>query len=422
MLEWFNWFRQQPFSFKWFLVVVLVRPFVDALWFVKKMGVFSPLQVIGVLTILLASVYSIKLKPAKKGLLPIVFIVFAVLLAYNQYLLVAESFSVQTIGYILRTISPIFIFFYLTRVITNRERLHGLLDTFLISSIFPLLMLFYEAIFTPINYVALPESRGGGYRLTGLYADLFSYMSFVIGDFFILSYYLFSRHYYSKLKTSIRYVLLVLVLTVFALLGLKHQASWGVFLAVILSFGVFISSSIVEGKKYALLLLILLVAGGPFLLERQLNQLFSKEIAAYNVEANQDRALNGRIKRWERYFATWDKLSLWSKGIGVSTSNLPFRTKFIMTSSGMHSDYVRFLFGTGIVGLMSFLLFYVTLAIKSLKLLPPERYFVVTSVLIFSLYSITANPFGSSGSLFYIIAAGFVIALQPVYKFYQVEL
>lgn len=416
--QWRNWFSKQPWSYKWFLWLVLLRPVIDVFWFVKETALFSPLQVAGVLTVFLSIIYGIRLS-GRKGQIPFVFRLFTALLVVNLFLISAEVWSFGSWINFVRYCTPIALFVYLVKVMRNEARFLGFVYTFLVSSVFPLSMLYYEAVFDPITYVPISEGRGGGYRLTGLYADLFNYMSYIIGDFLLLSY-LFVRSLgksRSQQAGALK-IALVLLLAVVGLLGLKHQASWIVF--------VFILASVVLSgfgskrvKQYVLMIGFPMLLITPVVILPTLEELFAKELSAYRGEADSNRIFNGRFIRWEYYFEAWEEASLISKLTGVSFSSLDSKRKAAMTGGGMHSDYVRFLFATGIIGLASLLLFYLRVFLGRGRFRNPEKFIIGTSVGIMCLYSVTSNPFGSSGSLMFVLFSSMALSLNSSSWFYS---
>lgn len=420
--KWRVWFGKQPFSFKWFLWLVLLRPIIDVFWFVKETSSFSPLQIAGLLTFFFSFVYAVRLPNQKKNQFPTAFLVFAILLVVNLLLITIESGSIA--GYIrfLRFLSPIFLFVYLVKVIRTKSRFEGLLFTFLVSSIFPLAMLYYESIFDPISQVEISDKRGGGFRLTGLYADLFNYMSYLIGDLLILSYF-FVKSLKNAKKSTVKlwHIGAVLSLALVGISGLKHQASWVVMFFIIASVVLFNFKN-QRVKRYIFTIGFPLMLLAPVVVFPKLEKLFAKELNAYSGEASSKKIMNGRLVRWEYFFEKWTESSTVSKILGVSFSNLPVANKKTMSSGGMHSDYVRFLFTTGIIGLVAFLLFYFRVFLGKANFEPPEKFFIATSLGIMCLYSVSSNPFGSSGSLMFVLFPGLGISLNSAHQFYGRQL
>jgi hypothetical protein len=415
--QWRRWFSKQPWSYKWFLWLVLLRPIIDVFWYVKETALFSPLQLAGIFTFFFSLIYSLRLPSQGKRQYPLAFNLFAGLLIMNLLLITVEVGSAGAFIRFVRFITPVILFAYLVKVMKNQERFHGFLFTFLISSIFPLAMLYYETIFDPISYVELSEKRGGGYRLTGLYADLFNYMSYLIGDLLIFGY-LFVRSLKKGRKPigAIKIIAVVSLATV-GIAGLKHQASWIVMVFIIVSV-VLAGFNNQRVKRYILFIGFPLLFVAPVLILPKVEALFAKEIKAYTGEGDSDRILNGRLIRWERHFSVWEDASTLSKFFGVSLDGMPAQQKTAMTGGGMHSDYVRFLFAAGIVGLIAFLIFYLRVYMGGRKYRKPEKFFIVTSVGIMCLYSVTSNPFGSSGSLMFLLFSGMALSLNNSKQFY----
>jgi len=79
-------------------------------------------------------------------------------------------------------------------------------------------------------------------------------------------------------------------------------------------------------------------------------------------------------------------------------------------SGGMHSDYVRFLFATGYLGIFMYLMFYVSVLVRTKGMEKPEKFLVLSGIAIMLLYAVSANPFGSSGSLIFLTMAIFAFA------------
>jgi O-antigen ligase len=193
-------------------------------------------------------------------------------------------------------------------------------------------------------------------------------------------------------------------LILIGLLSLSHQASWAVFFTILFLF-LWFSRGSKTSKKIWGILLISSIVGGSFFLENYITPLFNKEISAYQGTLNQEKALNGRIVRWKIYFDRWDKMSIGSHLFGVGTTGSVY-TKSMM-SGGMHSDYVRFLFSTGILGVLSYILFYIFLLFRKKGLQKPDKFILLSGIAVMILYAISANPFGASGSLIYVILATF---------------
>ena len=63
-----------------------------------------------------------------------------------------------------------------------------------------------------------------------------------------------------------------------------------------------------------------------------------------------------------------------------------------MVSGGMHSDYVRVIFLSGILGFIFYMLFLLNLLMRARKIAIPERFLVFGGVGTVMLYSVSTNP------------------------------
>ena len=110
------------------------------------------------------------------------------------------------------------------------------LITFLIASLFPAATLYYEILLNPIREVYNTDSRGGGLRLSGFYADLFGYMSHLICGFIAYCYF-YIKNIDKKKKHFVfgnMGFVVVLMITLVGIYNLRHQASWAVSLILLL--------------------------------------------------------------------------------------------------------------------------------------------------------------------------------------------
>ena len=344
---WYSWFKKQSWVIKWFLWLILLMPIIAM--FHDKSGGFSVLQVSGTISFL-AYLNIIAARRIKLKTFELVIFIFGVLLIFNNGIYFILNISASNFGFALRNILPLLLYFYLRRVVKTRFDLDGILQTFLIASIFPLTIMLYEFFFAPIKEVYTNESRGGFARLSGFYADIFSYMAYVIGDFVIISYFLLRRKVsFTALQFGLFFGLIII-----GLLSLSHQASWIVFVVLLVFFMWFSFGSKVSSKVWGTILIGIAVGGG-FLLDSYIEPLFNKELSVYRGVADQDKVLNGRIVRWKAYFDRWEDLPFGSHLFGVGASGSEYSRS--MMSGGMHSDYVRFLFATGYLGIFMYLMF-----------------------------------------------------------------
>ena len=394
---WKNWFNQLHWTRKWFPVFVLIRPLVDNFFWLKEISpLLSPLTIVGVLTPLLCiiSFYNHKM-PGKirnsvDGLMnsygAIVFINCVVVLVYH--------FSIDFLGEAIKFVTPTFLFLYARRFIQSKDDLIFILYTFLLSCSIPLAIFGYELVFGPIRPTYLSEGRGGGSRIRGQYGDIMSYAVYITGAFLIYSYLyidgIYSRWWIGKKKITSARMFIVFCICLLGLISIKHVSSWTVFLflcGLILMFNSKRSKGLIATIFFLILLLPIF---GPMLYQSQIEPLISKEINVVKGDAEVNRAFNGRMDRWENYFAIWSDLPLYSHFVGISFTGEE-KTP-VMLSGGMHSDFVRNLFLCGFIGLGLFLMFFLSIFNRNTRFRVPERFLIVSSVGVFILYAISTLP------------------------------
>jgi hypothetical protein len=398
-----RWFTSRQLSFKWMLWVILLFPFFAATWEMKQIVGISPLQILGLFVFVISFVSGLLLKSTSKGF-PLILKLFLFILLINLLFLnlYEVNFGLFTDG--IRTLLPFTLLFYFRKSINSIYDFEGFLITFVIACIFPLCTLFYEITFDPIRTVYNTASRGGGLRLSGFYANLFGYMGHLICSFIIYCYFYLKnldnkqKHYsYSTLGFTV-----VLALTLTGIHNLRHQASWAVIL-ILLSLFIYMSTKKTTFFK-AIMFIFILIYVITFFYTEIFQILYAKDINVFSGDAQTTAALNGRVWIWDKYFTFWDDFGGTSKLFGVGLEQHP--ASKIMMSGGMHSDYVRFLFSTGIIGVFLYISFLVLNLINGMnKSLVRLKFIQIASVVTIILYGISSLPLLASGSLMYFVLA-----------------
>ncbi|WP_412560016.1 O-antigen ligase family protein [Winogradskyella sp. MIT101101] len=398
-----KWFATRPINLKWMLLVILVFPMFAATWEMKKSSGFSPLQLLGLLVFAFAFM-SIISKKTKAPNLFFLFYVFLFLLITNLLLVFFYEGSFSQFGDTIRTILPFLLFFYFRKHLNSVIDIEGFLITFLIASVFPISTLYYEILFNPIREVYNTASRGGGLRLSGFYADLFGYMSHLICGFICYCYFYIK---YSKRKSK-HFIfsnvgfLFVLLICLIGIYNLRHQASWAVSLILLSMFVYFIRKQVSAFQLFVFFIIALGVGG--YFYTQIFETLFAKDIAVYEGGAKETAALNGRVYLWKKYYAFWENFNVLGQWIGAGFAQ--HEKSSVMMSGGMHNDYVRFFFSTGIIGILCYVSFLIYLIKKTLKTRIVEfKFLLLASVIVILMYSISALPLLASGALMYFVVA-----------------
>ncbi|MEQ8910212.1 MAG: O-antigen ligase family protein [Vicingaceae bacterium] len=388
---WKIWLKTLPLAMKWLVLLILFRPLIDVFYFLKEISpVISPLYIVGVLSpvFILLSLLSKGLPIKFKSIVSdFNFWVWGGLSLFNIVLILFIDFSLDTFGDVLKYITPILLFIYFRRFINSKRQLNGVLTTFLISAIVPAIILTYELIFGPISTQELSANRGGGLRYQGGYADVMNYAIYATGSLLIQAYFFIQAG--RKKKRRVFRLLFVFIYATATLIAIKQTASWGVLLAIVFLFFIFNLGS----RKGFLVLLVsmpLLVFLGTRVYNKTVEPLIEREIQVIEGDADVDRSFNGRMSRWKKYFQVWEEMPIYSNLFGVITSDQEeART---MVGGGMHSDYVRMLFLTGIIGLLFYLLFLVYLIRKSFRMTSPERFLTIAAITCLLMYSVSTCP------------------------------
>jgi len=398
-----KWFSTRPLNYKWMLLVILAFPFFAATWEMKKSSGFSPLQLLGFLVFAIGFISIIRKKSTAPNLI-FTFYLFLFLLISNLLLVFGYEGTIDQFGVTIRTILPFMLFFYFRKYINSMLDLEGFLITFLIASIFPIATLYYEILFDPIRLNYNMDSRGGGLRLSGFYADLFGYMSHLICGFIAYCYFYFKNINRKKkhfVFSNIGFVIVLLICLV-GIYNLRHQASWAVSLSLLLLFVTFIRKKV---STLQLFVFLLIMSGvGYYFYTEIFEVLFAKDINVYQGDAEDTAALNGRVWIWKKYFAFYEDFSVLSQSFGVGIA-LHEKSK-VMMGGGMHNDYVRFFFSTGIVGILCYISFLIYLIRNAIQTKIVEfKYLMFGAILITMLYGISSLPLLSSGAMMYFIMA-----------------
>lgn len=412
--DWKKWYKALPLNCKWFVVFILLRPITDNFYSLKDISpAYSPLYIMGVLTpvFILFSFLSGRFSKTKFSTIDLPVRLLSFIIALNLLFLCIFYFSLEVVGDVLKTITPFLLFFYLRHFIRSQQDLFGILQAFLYSFIVPFGVLIYENIFSPVAVEYLSEGRGGGSRIRGGYADVMSYAIYIIGFFLISAYYYLLRIHDGKAKRmTLNKMLLVIALCLLGLISIKQVSTWAVFLAL---FVLFLLSSLTNRKGIILFLLVVMLILPFFagdLYESQINPLIQKEFAVINGEKDVEYALNGRVGRWERYLSLWSEAPIVSRLFGVSLSGI--KESPIMVGGGIHNDFIRMLFLSGIVGLILYVVFLILMLRARLEARMPERFLITGAVLCIVLHSMSALP-TLYASYIYLLMSIFAFSALP---------
>lgn len=418
--NWWKWFKSLHITRSWFVVLILIRPVIDNFYELKEASALaSPLYIVGILTpvLILLSFTSSSLPKKINAIEEVPFRIWAALVAFNAILFWMMQVSVVAMGDTIKYITPLLIFLYARRFIQNKDDLHGILTTFLISCIFPFIVLAYESVFSPIAVEYISSGRGGGSRIRGAYADIMNYAIYLVGFMLIMGYYFLNTIYNTRPKLRIKpwHIVLALMFIFYGLTRIRHVSTWGVSL-VLLFLLLFHNLRNTKGVFFVLAFgLIVATFFAQDIYVKNIEPLIHKEVLVVEGETESDQAFNGRMTRWEKYFEIWEQMPAINHFTGIVSAN--FNETVIMIGAGMHSDYVRLLFFCGFIGLFFYVIFILSILFKWVALRMPEKFLLSGAVAAVMLWSVSTVP-TLYAPLLYLIYPIFAYALLPKNRYY----
>lgn len=420
--DWKVYWKKMHWSQKWFPVFILLRPIADNFYFLKQISpLISPLYILGVLTPVLVfmSMRSKKLRKNQPTAADGFMRILGIAIFINCIFFMVYNFSIENFGSVIKYLTPALLFFYVRKFVRSKEDVVFILQTFFYSCMFPFALLAFETFVHPLNPDALSEGRGGGYRVHGSYSDSMNYAIYFIGALLVYSYFFLDKVYANRserVKPPTMNMIIVFLVCLGGIISIRHVSSWAVFISILGWLFVFNAKKL-KGLIVAIFFGLIIV---PFfaksIYEKQIQPLLEKEISVVEGDAEIESSFNGRMARWEQYFQVWDKMPVYTHFFGVSFAD--FDEVPIMISGGMHSDYVRVLFLSGMFGLTVYLIFILLVLSRRKNFKPPERFLILASITSLLLYSISTLPLNYIGYMQLVLPI-FAFALLPRKKAYE---
>jgi len=381
---WKLWLRSKPWRLQWFIYILLIRPFAETLYFLKETSpLLSPLYWIGIATPFFALIAISRYRFVKTeldstfGILTILVLASAAMTFFGY-----DSFF-GFLNIFLKLTYIVYIYYFLRIFVQSRTDFIGILTTMLYASIFPLFNLLYEVFVSPVS--ANPD------RMSGLFADVINYASYLLFSVIIIVYFYFQRGKSPMImKIKPWFILLYFGIVFMGMWQIKHMASIAVFFGVI---GLFlfhdVKKRVIQIVLYFIILVIVVIAYGDAFYEEVINPRVEKEVEVIQGQREQTQAFHGRMWRWTWLWSEWERSSVFAKLVGY-----PWDMGFCdhMIGINVHNDYLRMLFFTGIIGFIAWLVF-LSRIVRRIKYLNKADKFV-SAALIMSLllYSITTVP------------------------------
>lgn len=386
--NWKIWLKSKPWLLKWFIIVVLLRPIIDNLYFLKNISPFlSPLYIVGVLTPIIVIVALFRLPKPKRTKLDKYFKIWSFFILLGTFFVILfDPFTAISFEFLLKLTIPIYLYYFARRFIQSKRDLDGILTTFLYSGVFVAVVLLYELVFGAIRVV---ESRGME-RIQGNFGDVVSYGIYLVFCFLIATYFYFSRRgEVQKIKRT-RTVIIVGVLCVLTLVNIHHIASYSIFLGVLLLFLVF-NFKTNKGAAMVLSIMVFLIfyLFGQPIIEEKVAPLLETDIEVYEGEQESGRLMHGRVGRWTMMFETFTNENIFAQFFGYPTT---LQYSYHYVGVGSHNDYVRILFLSGYFGLFYYLALLVIFYNRAKKMKNATKYLAYGTLGILALFSISIVP------------------------------
>ncbi len=406
--NWHDWLRDLPPLLRWFPILIVLRPVIDNLYFLKEVSpLLSPPYIVGALTPILCIAALAKFRIPKTGNIDKAFIPWAILILLNcGFLLFYDPFSLLTFEFVLKLALPVYLFFFLRVFVTSRRDLDGILTSFLLSGIFVAILLLFEIIVRPIS---VQESRGLE-RIQGSFGDVVSYGMYIIFTLIVATYFYFVHR---QTVAPMRRVALVAVVVVLGLLGLvniHHTATYTVFFLVVILFVFhnFRRRSPIIAFVIIVVLGVVIDFAGSEIIEERITPLVQTDLRVYAGEVESDRLLHGRVGRWRMMLEMFS-----AEPVSVQFLGYPLKFEYVyqFIGIGSHNDFVRILFATGIAGLTAYLIFLVSVFRRMRRLAPPQRYLLLAGFIALLLYGISVTPTMYAPFMYFILSAFAFVAL-----------
>lgn len=351
---WHNWVFSLPWKFKWFIILILLRPIIDLTWNKKVISSLTLLHIIGVLTplVILFLFLSRQLPPIieTKSKAVRYFMVWSTFLLLNAILICVTGPTIDRLGIAVKISLPVYLYFFLRHFIWSKKQLEGILQTILYSAIIPAFLLLYEVLVSPFRIERSREVE----RIMAGYADVVSLGLFILFSMLIASFFFIELMNNALLKRKNLFpIFIIIAFCALALTHINHIASYLTFFALLF---LFIFYNFKLGKYGIRIITIsLLIIGAIFIQFRVREKVYSltkTDVMVLRGEKNVDYSFHGRMNRWKRHWQHFtEEISFPEQMIGTIGVIKPY-----MVGAGVHNDYLRILFTTGYLGSVAYIL------------------------------------------------------------------
>jgi len=392
-------FKSQTWYVKCFILLILFRPVIDIFWWIRDIEpLLSPLNWAGVLPVVLLLVYMLKSKSdwlkTKDQILKVkgvkLFLAFSVLILMNSIGLLVNGFLFpdfsifDSLAVSIKLISlPLFFLFLFT--VIDEDVFDLILKAFLLSTLFPFLMIIYEILIGPIN----PYTPGGRHfeRFRGLYSDGINYTIYWMIGLITSAYFYIKNN--SKSNLTFYFLLFTFVLIPISLYFLNQAVAYFIFTFLFTLVLIFVFKKnkihfLALALSLTLIIVLLYIPGIS-----KISTLFpvDKEVIEGKLEIV--HAANGRVWIWVEGLKRLSELPVYTWLFGAALTKIE---SFNYMTGGAHNDYLRILYSTGGTGLILYLLFIFGLFKGFGKLTLHCKFLLISTICSLLLFSVTHTP------------------------------
>jgi hypothetical protein len=362
---------------KGILAGLLIRPIIDACWPLKYqiMGIRPPELISAVFPILVfIRLLASPGRCFRESPLSMLWIFYMFYQLFSAVMiLTAGGGLISSVDFLLRVFNGFVAYFMLQEFFNRKEDFNKLLLVLLVASITPLGMSFYMNVMG--GTLNLEPTSGGLVRNIGLYHDAFTIRLYsfqtIVAAFLYWQYFAAGGNFFAK--AALVGILAMSALTIYKVhskAGYMIAASW-----------LFLYS--LFNKKAVLVvgfLLIPLVLYGSFGFFDKIKLTYEAEVHVMEGKGAEERTFAGRWAGWNRMWNKWVNAPIHLQLIGDSASN-----------TGVHSDFLRALFGTGILGFLLYIALLGTIGIRAIgNMLRQKTALNLVAVMIFAMWIVDA--------------------------------
>lgn len=386
---WRKWFNTRSIYFKWFILLVLFRPIID-IGNNTVLGdpILNLQEISGILTyiFLIISLVSIPPKKNQKSFFEIQIWLLVILFFISLLMHFVFNPDIYSLYILSKALFPFILFIYLKKAIKNATDVEGILTTALFATIFPAFILIYEIAFGPI----FSHLSRGLIRYQGLYEDVFTYSFNLIIALIIFIYFYFKDIRANKKRSKILLYLLFLF-SILITFRLNHNVTTITVIVIILYF---LTQELKIKPALAMVSIFILLVFAVYFFASEFQDKFltaiNTEIGVIQGSAELGGAFHGRFNRWFYFFDKWQSYNFSAHLLGMPFSFTSYPRGMIFGQ--MHSDFVRILFSTGFIGLITYLLWFPAGFWLSKNFALHIKFLFRASLFVLFLFSVTTLP------------------------------